>query len=1134
MAGQYGIYQAQQLEPDNAIYNIGEYLDIQGELDLGIFESALRHVVIEAEAMRLRFAGDGNSLRQYVSACDDWTLHVVDLAQEADPRAAAQRWMRADMGRAVDLRADTLFTYAVLRLGEDSFRWYQRCHHVAADGFSGSILTVRVAEIYNALLERKDFAGNALPPLSVLLDADASYRASADFAADRDYWNTVLSAAPEAVSISGGRPAGTPRSLTRHMEVIPSAASARLRAAARGLRTSLSGLAIVAAAAYLYRRTGAEDMVIGVPVLGRTSSAQRRIPAMTANILPIRLAVKPGMSLRELAGHVTAQVREGLRHQRYRYEDMLRDLRVIGRQGLFSLVITAMPFDYDIRLGDCSVRAHPLGGFHFNDLSISVYDRASDGSIEIAFDGNPELYSAAANAANANRFRGALDWIAGASPDERLGRLPIVRGTEREQVLRTWNATARPVPVTTLPALFAAQARRTPDSVAVQDAASALTYAELDAASNRLARLLAERGVGPESLVAVCQERSAELIVTLLAVLKAGGAYLPIDTDYPAARVADMLRDAQPALMVTSWGTRPELRDLAGWAGLDQLVVDNAAVARQLRRLDGSSLADAERAGPLLPSHPAYVIYTSGSTGRPKGVVIPHSALVNYVVRCREAYPELRGTTLLHASVSFDAGVTSLYGALTSGGRVVVGTLDGNLPALLAGGRLTFLKATPSHLALMSALPGECAPEGRMMVGGEAARGEQLRQWAARHPGVSLVNHYGPTEVTVGCTDYPLDAALRASGAGGTVPIGRPMWNTRAYVLDSALQPAPPGSAGELYLSGAQLARGYLGRRGLTAERFVACPFAGPGERMYRTGDVARWTCDGNLEYLGRADEQVKIRGFRIEPGEVEAALLACPGVAQAAVVVREDAPGDQRLVGYVVPASDAAELDAGELDAPDLDAAAVRTRIAAALPDYMVPSAVVVLAALPLTVNGKLDRAALPAPGLSAKITDDEPRSAREELLCAAFAEVLGVPRVGVHDSFFELGGHSLLAVSLVERLRERGVAVDVRALFTTPTVAGLAAAAGRAGVVVPANRIPAGARSITPDMLPLADLTGEEVAAIVARVPGGAENIADVYPLAPLQEGIFFHHLMAADRGGDVYVLPMVLRFDSRDRFD
>ena len=600
----------------------------------------------------------------------------------------------------------------------------------------------------------------------------------------------------------------------------------------------------------------------------------------------------------------------------------------------------------------------------------------------------------------------------------------MLTAAERRSLLRDWNDTARPVPAATLQGLFEQQAARNPDAPAVISAGAVLTYVELNARANRLARHLITLGAGPERLVAIAMPNSADVVVAMLAVLKSGAAYVPVDPGFPADRKAFMLTDTRTAIVLTTSGLAESLPASAAVP----LVLDDPVLAEVISGYPAGDVRDTERRGLLVPAHPAYVIYTSGSTGQPKGVVITHASLVNYLARCRVAYPDLAGRTLLVSPVSFDLSVTGLYGTLLSGGQLCLGALDDEgLPALAARcGGFTFLKATPSHLALLARLPASCVPADQLMLGGEAVPAALLREWRQRHPGLALVNHYGPTEATVGCLDYQMSPDDPVPDL--VVPIGRPMWNTRAFVLDDSLGLVPPGVAGELYVAGVGLARGYLGRPGLTAERFVACPFGTAGERMYRTGDLARWTA-GQLEYLGRADDQVKIRGYRIELGEVEAVLAGLDGVGQAAVAVREDQPGDRRLAGYVVPAAGAV-----------LDPSGLREAAARVLPGYMVPAVIMVLGALPLNANGKLDRRALPAP----EFTAGGGRAAAtpgEQALCEVFAQVLGLDRVGVEDSFFDLGGHSVLATRLVSRIRVvLGVELPVRAVFECPTPALLA----------------------------------------------------------------------------------------------
>ncbi|MFG1780772.1 amino acid adenylation domain-containing protein, partial [Micromonospora sp. NPDC049048] len=659
-----------------------------------------------------------------------------------------------------------------------------------------------------------------------------------------------------------------------------------------------------------------------------------------------------------------------------------------------------------------------------------------------------------------------------------------------------------------------------PDAVAVTFEGTSLTYRDLDARANQLAHHLRTYDVGPDTLVAVCLERSPELVVALLAVLKAGGAYVPLDPAHPAERLGELLRDSGPVAVLTHAATRTTLDGLTTAPLVD---------------LDTADLTPHPTTSPdpgTRPDHLAYVIHTSGSTGRPKGVMVEHAN----VVRLFSATAGWFGFgpsdvwSLFH-SFAFDFSVWEIWGALLHGGRlVIVPTLTGRSPAdfhrLLCDEGVTVLNQTPSAFRGLIAAQADSARTHQLrtvVFGGEALDPTMLRPWYAdaRNGRTELVNMYGITETTVHVTYRPLTPA--DADRPGVSPIGRPLGDLRLYVLDGQGEPVPPGVVGELHVGGAGVARGYLNRPGLTAERFRPSPFVA-GDRLYRTGDLVRHRADGGLDYLGRNDSQVQLRGYRVELGEIEAQLAACPGVRDAVVTVTTDATGESRLVGYYTAS------------VRRLTAEALRTRLAGVLPEHMVPAAYVRVAEWPLTPNGKLDHRALPAPDGSAFAARHytEPVGATETALAAIWAEVLGVERIGRHDNFFALGGHSLLALRVLERMRRQGLSADVRALFASPVLADLAATVGadadRADVT--AEPIPAGCERITPDLLPLVELSQPEIDAIVATVPGGTPNVQDIYPLAPVQEGMLFHHLMARDR--DPYLVTTVLRFADRDRLD
>ncbi len=762
------------------------------------------------------------------------------------------------------------------------------------------------------------------------------------------------------------------------------------------------------------------------------------------NTLVLRADMSGDPSFADLVDRVrevnlAAQAHEDLPFERL--VEVLNPARSPSRHPLFQVMLA----DEDVAAGDwqlpgLATRAEPVPAVDAKfDLTLAFAqdhdDHGAPAGIDATLEYTADLFDPATIEALAARLTGLLRQAD--RPPGPAGQRPRrADPAERHKLLASWNDTAREETAATLPELFAAQAARTPQAPAVLFEGAALSYAGLDQRANQLARYLITQGAGPEQLVAIALPRGELMVIALLAVLKAGAAYLPVDSGYPAERVSFMLADASPALLVTDTATAAGLPSTPS----PRIAVDGGDTMRAVAAQPGGPVTDADRLRPLTSQNPAYVIYTSGSTGTPKGVMIPHSGIVNRLRWMQAEYQLAADDRVLQKTpFSFDVSVWEFFWPLITGAGLVLARPGGHRdPAYLADvvetQKVTTLHFVPSMLDAFLAADGAAKYAGvrRTICSGEALSG-RLRDLFAAQVSSPLYNLYGPTETSVDSTAW----AGGRLAAGSVPPIGRPIWNTRAFVLDEGLGLVPPGVAGELYLAGAGLARGYLNRPGLTGQRFVACPFGAPGDRMYRTGDLARWTvkgegeAGGELEYLGRSDDQVKVRGFRIELGEVEAVLAGLPGVGQVVVVVREDQPGDKLLAGYVVPAGEAV-----------LDPAGLREACGRTLPAYMVPSAVVVLSELPLSPAGKLDRRALPAPEYAAA-TGRAPATPGEQALCEVFAQVLGLDRVGVEDSFFDLGGHSLLATRLVSRVRVvLGAELPVRAVFENPTPASLAMA--------------------------------------------------------------------------------------------
>ncbi|MEV4598331.1 non-ribosomal peptide synthase/polyketide synthase [Amycolatopsis sp. NPDC049253] len=874
-AAQAGVFFAQSLAPADPAYRIGWYADVRGRVDPARLADAVRRAVGEAEGLHVTAAADESGVPRQYPAPRAAEVPVVDLSGEPDPEAAAHAWVRAALAEPVDLARGPLTAHAVLVLGPDRVWWAQTYHHLVLDAYGQAVLTRRAAELYDGAASTVDWS------VAPLLAADREYRDSAACEADRAYWREKLAGRPDPVRLAGGDGEVVRRSVT-----LPAARADALRKFAGDHGTRLSRVAIAALAAYAHRVTGAEDLVLGLPVAARTDAALRDRPGMLSNLLPLRVSARPSTTPAELVAAVTREVADVLDHSRYRGEDLAREQNLTG--GMHELTGLSLNFlpEVSVAFGEAAATVQSVALGPVTDLAVTAHDAGAGGGLRLEFAaaGTPE-----ALAGHERRFLAVLDAVA-AHADRPIAAIDLLTEHERQRVLTDFATSPATPPELNWPEAFAHVVARQPDAVAVVCEGERLTYAELDAAANRLARLLAARGVGAEDVVAVALPRSIDLVVGLLGVLKAGAAYLPLDLDLPEDRLAYLLTDSGARVVLSVAGSADQLPAVG-----DVVLLDDPAVRAELTALDGGPV---DLSG-LRLDRAAYVIYTSGSTGKPKGVVLSHDGIGSLIVTATERIGITAESRVVQfASAGFDVTVWDLVMSLCVGGRVIVVPSHRRVAGVELTGYIADNAATHMILppSLVAALPADCElPKGAVLVvGTETVPPELIARWAKD---LRVVAAYGLTEATVNSTLWPAEADWT-----GPIPIGRPDPNTRCYVLDTALNPVPPGVEGELYVGGRGLARGYVGRAALTAERFVADPFAGPGERMYRTGDRVRWRADGNLDFLGRADHQVKIRGFRVEPGEIESVIAAHNGVARVAVVPREVKPGDRRLVAYVVP----------------------------------------------------------------------------------------------------------------------------------------------------------------------------------------------------------------------------------------
>ncbi|HBQ0199004.1 TPA: enterobactin non-ribosomal peptide synthetase EntF [Klebsiella pneumoniae] len=1059
VAAQPGIWMAERLSTLPGAWSVAHYVELRGTLDPTLLGKAIVAGLQQADTLSLRFEEEEGEVWQWLAA--DRTFaepSIIDLRTAPDPHRAATERMQADL--AQDLRVDggnPLVCHQLLRVGDDRWYWYQRYHHLLVDGFSFPAITRQIAAIYRAWQRGEATPESPFTPFAEVVDEYQRYAGSEAWQRDKAFWQAQRQALPAPASLSaaplGGRAAGSD---IWRMKLEMNADAFR-RLASHAPQCQPADLALALTTLWLGRLCNRMDYAAGFIFMRRMGSAALTSTGPVLNVLPLAVHIDARETLADLAMRLAAQLKKMRRHQRYDAEQIVRDSgKAAGDEPLFGPVLNVKVFDYQLDIDGVQAVTHTLATGPVNDLELALFPDETGGlSLEIL--ANKARYDEAELRRHMARLTALLAQFA-ADPTLRCGEAEMLSADELAR-LAAVNDTAVPLPATTLSALVADQARKTPDAPALADARWQFSYREMRQQVVALAQLLRQRGVKPGDSVAVALPRSVFLTLALHGIVEAGAAWLPLDTGYPDDRLRMMLEDARPSLLIA---TEDQLARFSDIPGLESLCYQQPLAAG-----DDAPLALSK------PDHTAYIIFTSGSTGRPKGVMVGQTAIVNRLLWMQDRYPLSADDVVAQKTpCSFDVSVWEFWWPFIAGAQLVMAEPEAHrdpqaMQQFFARYGVTTTHFVPSMLAaFVASLDADsvaaCRTLRRVFCSGEALPTELCREWE-RLTGAPLHNLYGPTEAAVDVSWYPACGPELAAVTGSSVPIGWPVWNTGLRILDAAMRPVPPGVAGDLYLTGIQLAQGYLGRPDLTASRFIADPFA-PGERMYRTGDVARWLANGAVEYLGRSDDQLKIRGQRIELGEIDRVMSALPDVGQAvshACVFNQAAAtgGDARqLVGYLVS-------DSGL----PLDTAALKARLAEQLPPHMVPVVLMQLAELPLSANGKLDRKALPLPTLGGERRGRPPEPGMETLVAAVFSQLLGCEVNDIDADFFALGGHSLLAMRLAAQL-SRQLARQV-----TPGQVMVASTVGKLSALLAADLSDEQARRLGLDtLLPLRESDG------------------------------------------------------------